>query len=149
MNTGEKGAYSELVACAWLLTQVYEVFRNVCPTGPTDIVAIKDGVVERFDVKTLHPTQTSANIELTDEQQEVGVKVLGVCSDGSCRVLTSVPMVRIGECEECGKTHQRRRRKQRYCSDRCAHIHRTKKLGLTPAEWLQQYRARRREGASP
>jgi hypothetical protein len=38
-----KGARSELVACAWLLCQGYEVFRNVSQHGLMDIIAIKDG----------------------------------------------------------------------------------------------------------
>ena len=118
MNRQETGAYSELVACAWLLTQGYEVFRNVCPTGPTDLVAIKGGVVERFDVKTEKFKVES--YALTVKQQALGVKVLVVHRDGTCRVAVTSPIVQ-GEhcCEGCGRTYRRLRQYQRFCTSRC------------------------------
>jgi Holliday junction resolvase-like predicted endonuclease len=41
MDSKHKGAHSELVACAWLLRQGYEVFRNISDRGIIDIIAIK------------------------------------------------------------------------------------------------------------
>ena len=52
MNKKHKGAVAELKATAWLLQQGYEVFRNVSPYGPYDIIAIKDDIIEKIDVKT-------------------------------------------------------------------------------------------------
>ena len=43
LHTSVKGAKYELLACAWLLEQGYEVFRNVCPVGKGDIVIWKQG----------------------------------------------------------------------------------------------------------
>lgn len=51
MKDKHKGAHAELRACAWLLEQGYEVFRNVSSHGKIDLVAIKDGEVRFFDVK--------------------------------------------------------------------------------------------------
>lgn len=53
LATTIKGAISELEACAWLLSQGYEVFRNVCPTGKADIVIWKKGEFPKLiDVKS-------------------------------------------------------------------------------------------------
>jgi len=46
-----KGAHCELVATAWLLKEGYEVFRNVSQHGIIDVVAMKDGLLHKFDVK--------------------------------------------------------------------------------------------------
>jgi Holliday junction resolvase-like predicted endonuclease len=53
MDTKHVGARSELLACAWLLAEGYEVFRNVSSHGHVDIIALKDGKTFYFDVKTL------------------------------------------------------------------------------------------------
>lgn len=47
-----RGAETELKACAWLLGEGYEVFRNVSPFGSVDIIATKDGVTRYIDVKS-------------------------------------------------------------------------------------------------
>lgn len=52
MDKKHKGALAELKACAWLLKQGYEVYRNVSPFGPYDIVAWKNAKFETIDVKT-------------------------------------------------------------------------------------------------
>lgn len=52
-NTANVGAYSELIACAWLLEQGYQVFRNVSPSGPYDIIAIKGPEELRVNVRTI------------------------------------------------------------------------------------------------
>lgn len=76
------GAAHELVACAWLLSKGYEVFRNVCPNGPTDVVAIRGPEVVRIDVKTttcytrVDGTTTYSRPRLTEEQLEQGVRLL-------------------------------------------------------------------------
>lgn len=48
----KRGAAHELLACAWLLSKGYEVFRNVSVTGPVDLVAIKGDEKLLIDVKT-------------------------------------------------------------------------------------------------
>lgn len=39
MNSSRKGAKGELLVCNYLIDQGYEVFRNVVPSGPADLVA--------------------------------------------------------------------------------------------------------------
>jgi len=59
MKSGKhRGTETELRACAWLLAEGYEVFRNVSPFGPIDIVAIKAGIVRFIDVKTRTGTRS-------------------------------------------------------------------------------------------
>lgn len=55
MNSTQTGTLAELAACNWLIEQGYEVFRNVCSTGPFDIVAVKPGETLYIDVKTASP----------------------------------------------------------------------------------------------
>lgn len=53
LHTSVKGAKYELLACAWLLDQGYEVFRNVSPVGKGDLVIWKKGENPTIvDVKT-------------------------------------------------------------------------------------------------
>src|SRR5262245_4735089 len=74
------GARSELIACEWLLSQGYEVFRNVSATGPIDVVAIKGSEVLLLDVK-------SSGSALSAEQRALGVKALRVNRlTGACTI---------------------------------------------------------------
>src|SRR6185436_18372888 len=75
-----KGAHSELIACAWLLAQGYEVFRNVSAVGLTDVIAQKGGQILLLDVKS-HDTN-----KLSKEQIAAGVLPLRVSSSGYCRI---------------------------------------------------------------
>jgi len=53
LHTSLKGAKYELLACAWLLEQGYEVFRNVAPVGKGDLVIWKNGTTPILvDVKS-------------------------------------------------------------------------------------------------
>ena len=51
-----RGAQAELTACAWLLSQGYEVFRNVSQHGVVDLVAIhpENGETILVDVRTIN-----------------------------------------------------------------------------------------------
>ncbi len=51
-HTHRQGAYSELAAAVYLLKQGYEVFRNLSPCGPVDLVAIRDDEILQIDVKS-------------------------------------------------------------------------------------------------
>ena len=78
----ERGTYCEVVACAWLLKNGYDVFRNVSPHGPIDLVAVKEGVSLFFDVKSA----TTGFPSKTLEQHRLGVRILSVRPDGSCEM---------------------------------------------------------------
>lgn len=75
-----KGAHSELIACAWLLSQGYEVFRNVSAFGLTDVIAQKGGRILLLDVKSANATP------LSKEQVAAGVLPLRVSSSGFCQI---------------------------------------------------------------
>lgn len=115
------GAHSELRATMWLLEQGYHVLRNVSQHGPVDIVAIKDGAVTLFDVKTRH-SDNGITVRLTEEQINMGVKGLKVFPDGSCEIDHS-PLPPYGTqpqaCLTCSKLFQRRKSDQVYCGLEC------------------------------
>jgi Holliday junction resolvase len=82
MDRKHVGARSELIACAWLLTEGYEVFRNISPCGHIDIVALKDGKTFYFDVKT----RTGGRGRLSSKQIERGILPLTVTAAGKCSI---------------------------------------------------------------
>ena len=82
MKSKHKGAHSEHLAITWLLSQGYDVFRNVSPHGHADLIAWLGDDVIKIDVKTLSfqhnkgGTSTPYWTNLTKEQKEEGVKLL-------------------------------------------------------------------------
>jgi len=58
LGTGHRGAISELLACAHLMELGYIVYRCESPHAPFDLVAYRDGVCYRVEVKSL--TRSSA-----------------------------------------------------------------------------------------
>lgn len=87
MQVKHKGSKVELLACAHLLDQDYEVFKNVSNHGIADLVVWKPETndVIFYDVKSISP-QFRANGEkrysptafpkATEEQRKFGVKIL-------------------------------------------------------------------------
>jgi Holliday junction resolvase-like predicted endonuclease len=51
-KTPAVGAMSELIVCADLLRQGYDVYRSVAPVGACDIIVLKDRRLCRVEVKT-------------------------------------------------------------------------------------------------
>jgi hypothetical protein len=82
LDRAHKGAYSEIIACAWLMKNDYDVFRAVSPHGPVDLVAVKDGVCHCFDVKSADNGFPGKTLE----QQRLGVRILSVRPDGTCEI---------------------------------------------------------------
>lgn len=113
MDRKHKGSAAEMRACALLLEHGYEVFRNVSPFGSSDIVAIKDGQVFRFDVKY-------SNGKLKDRQVKEGIKRLTISNDKIIiDELSNTKLEKI--CLPCGKTFKQRRQNQIFCSVKCGH----------------------------
>jgi hypothetical protein len=113
-----KGAWAELVACAWLLGRGYDVFRNVSQHGLADVVATNAHEVLRIDVKLA--TQTTRPV-LSAEQIASGVIPLYVLSPDQCE-LGNPPRRdydREAVCAGCKQTFSRRRCTQRFCSPEC------------------------------
>lgn len=83
-ENGAKGAWAELIACAWLIEQGYEVFRSVSPSSRADIVAVdKHGLVVLIDVK-LSRRGSRHPLTLKPHQVKIGVVPLFVSGDGVC-----------------------------------------------------------------
>jgi hypothetical protein len=70
-----KGARGEFAAVIWLLDQGYDVFRNVCPNGPIDLVAIKGPERLLIDVKSNYGAAFNVPF-LTTEQAALGVQFI-------------------------------------------------------------------------
>ncbi len=112
MKQKHRGTLGELRAAAWLLEQGYDVFRNVSPFGDTDIIGIRDGKIERFDVKTYAGLEHMGYFRGPPE-----IKLLLVYPDGRCEI--RAPRIKVqGKCERCKKILLGP--KKRWCSDRCA-----------------------------
>jgi hypothetical protein len=52
MSTSRRGAQSEMIACVWLVSQGFDVFRSTHPDGIGDIVAYKNNGFLIIDVKS-------------------------------------------------------------------------------------------------
>lgn len=119
------GAKSELLACAWLLSQGYEVFRNVSPFGDVDIVALQNGASFLFDVKTPCYRKNGEVLPalLRQSQIERGVIPLYVLPDGDCRIepnpATLEHVLVDKPCEKCGLAFKPRHRRQIFCTTKC------------------------------
>lgn len=111
-----KGALGELRASAWLLELGYQVFRNLSSHGAIDIIGIKHGKVEFFDVKSFQ----GGNIPYANEEAaSLGVKFILAKTDGSFEIVT--PPERIGPrpCVYCGNSFQPTLPTRLYCSNSC------------------------------
>src|ERR1700722_6160557 len=88
IERGMVGARNEMVATVWLMGRGYQVFRNVSPHGPIDLIGMKDGKFEYFDVKMsyIRPGGGAVKIKVNSVQAALGVKILHVMRDGSCEV---------------------------------------------------------------
>ena len=79
-----KGTISRQKAEVWLMEQGYDVFEQVCGSGPVDLVAIRNGEIFMIDVKTVtynrqHPgKEYPVYNPLTDQQRALGVRLLYV-----------------------------------------------------------------------
>ena len=90
MESSNRGGFSELMACAWLMSMGYDTFRNQNDNGPIDIVAVDRETGETIfcDAKTF----CSTNVEnvrkngfpQSSAQKHLDVKTIGVTHEGSC-----------------------------------------------------------------
>jgi len=83
-----RGTCSELYACAWLMENGWDVFRNVSAKGWADICAFKVGYTPiAIDVKTVNynpETNLISKVNLSDRQEQSGIIPLYVTDDGIC-----------------------------------------------------------------
>lgn len=84
-----RGGYSEIVACAWLLENGYEVFRNVADHGAIDLIAVRGKECILIDVKTVNIVYAPEGMRVTTQnlkphQVAMGVVPLYVTDEGVC-----------------------------------------------------------------
>ena len=83
-----RGVISEMVACAWLSAQGYDVFRNTSPYGDADIVIRNGSKLTAVDVKTGVNADgrgyLPGNRRMQAAQIASGVEILYVFPDGHC-----------------------------------------------------------------
>lgn len=82
------GTLAELRACQFLLESGLEVFRNLSPNGPADVVSFDPGILEfvAYDVKTGSRYKSVVGLSYTcnplnKSQVEMGVKRIAVWPD--------------------------------------------------------------------
>jgi len=110
VNNNFKGAHSELIACVWLMGQGYEVYRNISPSGPIDIIAIKDNIISKFDVKSCPDIDKARPTGISKDQIEQGIQPLYVDLLGKCVIGIKI------KCRSCQNEFEGL---AGYCSDYC------------------------------
>lgn len=86
-----KGCVNEHIAKAWLLKLGYEVFSNISPEGPADLVAVKFDSQETMyvDVKSQSFSFDGEDSSIYRERHEkYGIRYLVVDDDGRCDFAT-------------------------------------------------------------
>lgn len=104
------GTANEIEATLWLLNQGYDVFRNVSPHGPIDLIARRDDEILYLDVKGVKSPSA------TEEQIKLGVKFLMV-SDAGCEIIDPPSVWR--ECKYCDREFTTSRKDKLFCSGLC------------------------------
>lgn len=61
LHTGDKGALSEMLACADLLKRGFHVFRAISPSAPCDLIAMKGTRLIRVEVTTVRRATTGVH----------------------------------------------------------------------------------------
>ena len=90
MHDKHKGSLAELLACAWLLKQGYEVFRNVSQHGKADLIVWRgNGLPQLVEVRTavIRPAVDgkSCSVARMRESAHPDVRFLYVLTDtGHC-----------------------------------------------------------------
>lgn len=106
------GARSELLACVWLSSQGYEVFRNISPYGAIDLLAMKDGKILSLDVKPARTTR------LKPHQIAAGVLPIYVGTNGSCEIDYAPTIKTDKPCKQCGAMYHGRSTSL-FCRKKC------------------------------
>jgi hypothetical protein len=115
LPTKHKGAYTELVAATWLLSQGYEVFRNVSPHGGIDIIAVCGDTIRFFDVKSWNGLRIPQKVY---DNPVANIEILAVRSDGTIKIFQRIERKPI-ICLQCGQNFVPTRRRTKFCSTLC------------------------------
>ena len=151
MKRKHVGARSELLACAWLIANDYEVFRNVSPFGLIDLIGLKMGKIYKFDVTTANENINGKRLH--KEQIDEGVIILIVHPDGNCEINSNPQEVgnrKPIDCRGCSKSFKPTNRNQLFCSTVCRHKYKNNKYKPDPESVKVTYEALQKHfGLSP
>ena len=145
-----RGARNELIACAWLLGEGYEVFRNISQHGDVDLIGMRDSQITFFDVKAaLYRTDgkpSPHNNRLSEAQILAGVKCLNVYPDGACAIVDNATSRETAReprsCIQCGAKFKPSNAKHSFCSPKCCKIvFNARSEGAYPPLFLQKREA--------
>ena len=80
------GDIAEMKACAWLMEQGYDVFRNVSSVGPADLMVWDLDTLKVFPVDVKNTTKQikvdgSITYTVKRQGQKAGVEYLHYCSE--------------------------------------------------------------------
>ena len=119
------GAICELTACAWLLKNGYEVFRNVSPTGKADLIALKDNQTILIDVTKAKKyydkdgnLSFGKNVIKEKKCNKFNIKVLYVLDD-YCFFAKEYEPNKILNCKQCNKEFINTSNKSKFCCKQC------------------------------
>jgi len=125
-QTKHRGGHSELMACAWLLSNGYEVFRNVSQHGEIDIIALRGGKVFYLDCKYVAVATYGKTKRplLPKDRILMGILPIYVWEDGTVEIdFNPSPSLKDrelqGECAGCGVVFIVKHYKQKFCSGNC------------------------------
>jgi predicted nucleic acid-binding Zn ribbon protein len=76
LSTGTVGAINELKVACDLFTKGYEVFRALSPSCSCDLIALKNGVASKIEVRTATKYKTTINASNYNFRGDYLVKVL-------------------------------------------------------------------------
>jgi len=127
MHAKHKGSLAELLACAWLLKQGYEVFRNVSQHGKADLIVWRgNGLPQLVEVRTavIRPRVDgkSCSVARASKSCHPDVRFLYVLTDtGECgfdlaelvetkgyTLVTAPPRRLVCSVKGCGQKHEAR-----------------------------------------
>lgn len=74
-NSSRAGDFAEHYAVTWLWDNGFEVYKNSGSTGPVDIMAMKNGEVYLFDIKS-KASSRNWGFKRTQKQIKLGVQIL-------------------------------------------------------------------------
>lgn len=82
LTTGQVGALSELIVCADLIRKGYEVFRAVSQHCSCDLTILKDGKLQRVEVRTGYRLRSGKASSLPTTKDQGRYDLFAIVVDG-------------------------------------------------------------------
>lgn len=115
MNSSRQGDVGEYLAVIWLLSEGWEVFKNVASKGPGDLVAVKNKTILMIDVKYTIQVHYPTG-------EDKRITYMCIDPDGSVQFKPHVELAfpeKVIPCQSCGEVFEPLSMDHRYCSQSC------------------------------